>query len=415
MVWNRTNGVWHDDLDGAEKVFYDMSQAFQPVGKEHGSVYTVCKIRMLEDQRPQHPLEVRLRDAWISLRIEFPSLSVVVSDAQRKEYMSANPQRLQHWASETFWVDDSGNSAIQVVSSLHLRKFPCLIFLPRTSELVFHSSHWRIDALGACMLLDRLFEKLSRDTDTISVNEDDNMSPNLSPSLEDAFGSPAAPTPQMEAVAKCVQRRNFQTSYPTAGLPVAMGARASPPARSSPQALALTREATEALLAACKRHAISVTAAVHAACAQAVFDRWDSFTTRAGQLTKAYRGGDWDVSEYMAALRPIYRVHGETLRALATPHTRAPATNITVSSLGVIDKYLTRKHGAGVLVEQFHLGSAIMNRQMTLYIWTFDGQLTLSLDSNEAYYPPEIVRGILGSICACLEKELNLNTVLMRA
>jgi hypothetical protein len=46
MVWMKgDSGTWTDEFDGAEKVFYGMSQAFKRHNREHGSVYAICRIR----------------------------------------------------------------------------------------------------------------------------------------------------------------------------------------------------------------------------------------------------------------------------------------------------------------------------------------------------------------------------------
>ena len=112
--------------------------------------------------------------------------------------------------------------------------------------------------------------------------------------------------------------------------------------------------------------------------------------------------------EYMTALRPIYEVHSVALRANARSPARMPASNATVSSLGVIERYMTSDHGA-LTVENFRLGSAIMTRQPSLYIWTFRGRLTISLDYNKSYYSIGAVTALLRSIRSCSEKELRLS------
>ncbi|KAI1502203.1 hypothetical protein F5X99DRAFT_427579 [Biscogniauxia marginata] len=452
MVWKESEAsVWVDDLDGAEKVFYNMSQAFSGLGKEHGSVYAVCKISVQNSDR-EASLETLLCDAWRNTRFEFPGLSVV-ADGSTKEYVAATAERVEHWVGQTFSVD-AVHSALDIVSTLHLRRLPCLIFLPPSSEVIFHCSHWRIDALGACMVLDRLFDLASQGSSTRSIPQWDLEYQNLSPSLEDAFGSPYICSPIMDSMAEAIRKRNFDTSYPSAGLPY-NGDITTKPGRSRSQAIELTVQSTKDLVAACKTRGISVTAAVHAACAEAVFSRSknndhsystvvsanmrgslpvpqndntktayayacgtyvtgithtlrraDNFATRSLQLTQAYRGS-WATMEYMTALRPIYKIHGEALAAIARSGTRLPASNVTVSSLGIIEKYLRSDHGT-IVVERFRLGSAILTRQPTLYIWTFHGRLTLSLDFNESYYNMDATTALLESIRQFLERELQL-------
>jgi hypothetical protein len=484
MVWTETEpGVWTDEYDGAERVFYGMSQAFKGLGKEHGSVYTVCRIRLqhpsmsLSSNSDTHTASFakHLRDAWKALRFECPALSVF-ADGSQKKYLAATPNRVERWAEETFSINNTARAASSVVPTLHLRKLPYLVFLSSSSEVIFHCSHWRIDALGTCMVLNRLFDLLSQAiTRGVTGPVAQAVPPlplpwdlefhNLSQSLEDAFGAPTACTPAMKILAETIRKRNFETSYPSAGLPY-QGDATTAPAVSRSQATEFTVESTKDMIAACKARGISVTAAVHAACAEAVFDlqkephvcssystivsanlrdylpsppstqtqhgdndpgpreslpymcgtyvtgithtlrQEDDFAARSIQLTQGYRG-DWDVQEYMTALRPIYRVHGESLAAIARSGTRAPASNVTVSSLGVVDKYLSSDHGA-VQIDGFRLGSAIMSRQPTLYIWTFGGRLTLSVDYNEAYYSVGLITGMLERIRRCLEMELAL-------
>ena len=375
----------------------------------------------------------------------------MVAQGSKKKYLPATAESVEHWIKETFSVN-TVLAAKDIVPTLHLKKLPCLIFLPLLSEIILHCSHWRIDALGTCLVLDRLFELVSQGI-TGYLPRWDLEYQNLSPSLEDAFGSPSISSPAIEAMAETVRRRNFETSYPSAGLPFD-GDMTTEPKMSQFQALEFTAEATRDLIAACKVHGISVTAAIHAACAEAVFDRSkhsnshdystvvsanvrdhlptsqkrtksayacgtyvtgithtvrraDDFATRSSQLTKAYRG-DWGAMDYMTALRPIYKVHGEALLANVRSRLRPPASNVTLSSLGVIEKYLRSDHGS-VVVENFRLGSVIMTRQPTLYIWTFRGRLTMSVDYNEAYYSIDAVAALLSSISSYLEKELRLS------
>ena len=457
MVWKECeDGIWLDDLDGAEEVFYNMSQAFARVGKEHGSVTAVCEFGVQSALKA--PLETIFRDAWKALRFDFPALSVI-ADGSKKKYVAATAERVEQWVMETFSVNTT-HPANDLVPTLYLKKLPCLIVLPQSSEVIFHCSHWRIDALGTCTILDRLFDLISQNT-TVQSPRWNLEYQNLSPSLEDAFGCPRICSPAMEAMAETIRTRNFETSYPSAGLPLHSGPNIEP-LSSQHQDIEITAKATSDLITACKAHNISITAAIHAACAEAVFDRSkhnnnhdystvvsanvrhllpssapqqqhhtkttyacgtyvtgithtvrraDDFITRSSQLTKAYKG-DWMPKDYMTALRPIYQVHGEALLAAAAAATnnptRPPASNVTVSSLGVVDRYLRSEHGT-VVVEKFRLGSAIMTRQPTLYIWTFRGRLTMSVDYNEAYYSVDTMRALLESIRCCLEKELSVS------
>jgi hypothetical protein len=448
MVWTKIDsGTWTDEYDGAEKVFYSMSQAFKRHNREHGSVYTICRIN------GPSSLGEKLRQAWIRLRFDFPALTVF-EEGGKKTYLAATAANIETWANDTFWVDDQADAARQVVGDLHLRKLPCLVFVPRSSEVLFHCSHWRIDALGACMVLNRLFNLLAELAITRPATLDSPRweleNENLPPSLEDAYGSAKEPNPSTEAKAEEIRQRNFYTAYPSAGLPY-RGDHSTPPGASRCQRVVFGKDTSTHLIRACKARGFTVTAAVHAACAASVLEvcaadprcdaystvvsanlrpllpraasnyvcgtyvtgithtlrRSDGFGSWCRQLTSGYRG-DWDPPAYMDALRSIYKVHGKAMVELAASGARPPASNVTVSSLGVLDdRYLRADHGA-VQVEDFHLGSAIMGRQPTLYIWSFRGCLTLSLDYNEAYYSEHQILALLDSIRSCLGKEWGL-------
>ncbi|KAI0134356.1 hypothetical protein BJ170DRAFT_195799 [Xylariales sp. AK1849] len=460
MVWVKADsGAWTDDYDGAEKVFYSMSQGFKRYNREHGSVYAICRIR---STRPPGTwpgeLGERLRQAWTRLRFDFPALTVF-EEGGRKRYLEATAANIKTWVHDTFWVDEKADAARHVVTDLHLRKLPCLVFVTRSSEVLFHCSHWRIDALGTCMVLDRLFSILAELIDAtpgyLEPPRWELEHEHLSPSLEDAYRSAKVPTPSTEAKAEEVRQRNFDTAYPSAGLPY-QGDQSTSPEFSRRQTVAFGKDASEQLIQACKARGFTVTAAVHAACAASVLDcavdtscdgystvvsanlrpllpgiastymcgtyvtgithtlrRGDDFGSWCRQLTSGYRE-DWDPSIYMDALRSIYRVHGKTMADLTVSGARPPASNVTISSLGVVDdRYLRAEHGA-IQVEAFHLGSAIMGRQPTLYIWTFRGFLTLSLDYNEAYYSEHQTSALLDSIGKYLGKELGVDMIVAR-
>lgn len=456
MVWAKSDSsTWIDDYDGAEKVFYSMSQAFKRHNREHGSVYAICRIRATcPPGRASIGLGEMLRQAWTRLRFDFPGLTVF-EDGGRKMYFEPTAANIKTWAGDTFWIEKEAESARYVVTALHLRKLPCLVFVARSSEVLFHCSHWRIDALGTCMVLDRLFEILAE----LSKATPGSLEPpcwdleyeHLSPSLEDAYGSAKGSTPSIEAKAEEVRQRNFEKSYPSAGLPY-QGDESTTPGNSRCKTVAFGKEVSDQLVRACKTHGFTVTAAVHAACAASVLNcvadtscgsystvvsanlrpllpgaastptcgtyvtgithtlrRGDDFGSWCRQLTDGYRG-DWDPPTYMDALRSIYHVHGKALADLAALGARPPASNVTVSSLGLLDDiYLHADHGL-IKVETFHLGSAIMGRQPTLYIWTFQGCLTLSVDYNEAYYSEQQIATLLENIGTCLGKELEVDT-----
>ena len=71
---------------------------------------------------------------------------------------------------------------------------------------------------------------------------------------------------------------------------------------------------------------------------------------------------DWDPPAYMDALWSIYQVHSEALAGLGALGAWLPASNVTVSSLGLLDGKFLYADYSPIQVETFHLGSAIIGR-----------------------------------------------------
>ena len=445
MVWREIQpGRYQDELDGAELVFYNMSQALRRFGKEHGSVHAICTISF-KNTRTSSTVSL-LRDAWKALRFCYPALSVSV-DGSTKIYSVPTAQDVEEWADDTFFVNPV-HTADEVISQLHLRTLPCLVYLPRSSEVLFHSSHWRVDGIGTCMLLDRFFSIVALCSASLAIPWELERR-NLSPSMEDAFGSPKDSSTAMEELAHEMVKRNHINAYPTAALPF-KGDERTAPGSPSVEALRLDEASTTLLTTACRTHGISVTAAVHAALAEAVFQaaendtydystivaanirshlpfpfndpshcctayltgftakvrRGDSFAARCGSLAQSYK--DWYSDLYMQSLRSIYRHHSEALRARAARKDVLPPSGVTLSSLGNIDRYVKGTYSGVIKVESFRLGSAIITRQMTLYPWTYQGRLNLALNYNRAYHEPEAVSNLLTKIIAHLQQELEV-------
>jgi hypothetical protein len=457
-------GIWRKELEGAEKVYRDMSLAFQASGKEQWRLYCQCKVRFGESFVAFDAAKA-LEASWKRLRFEFPGLSLV-PDGSSKLYKTPRSVRdVNDWVSKTFIIeyDQDSESIIQAAAGPH--DLPRLHYFPKSSKLLFLSSHWRIDGLGTCMLLDRFFEIVAmyQPSCVDSSIEWGNEWKNLSPSLEDACGSlePAKCTPDKDRYVREAIETHHRVAVQGIGLPY-KGSAETGPMNSCRQALVLSQALTGALVAACKAHGISVTAALHAALSETAFtlalpedaakdystvlsanlrnhlpqpyngrahacatyvtgltpvvQRDSTFMERASELTLYYK--TWYSDMLVKTLRLKYLYHGQKLFAKGPTATDKATTTrlpsgITLSSLGVIDKYLRGKYfglngNMAVEIENFHFGVSLVTRQMILYPWTFKGQLSLSINYNEAYHEGERVLEILRSIVTVLGENLGL-------
>ncbi|ERF73361.1 hypothetical protein EPUS_08303 [Endocarpon pusillum Z07020] len=457
MVWTETApGVFQEDFSGVEKIYRNMSTAFSHIEKEHWGIHCVCRIHLGPSFRNRHIVSA-LREAWIALMTEYPGLSVVPNGLS-KVFVVPDVQAADKWADQTFFVESVGN-ADSIIANSKPRDLPGLFYLPCSSEIVFLSQHWRTDAIGTSMLLDRFFSIVGQPQDLALSQGRRPEVEKISPSLEDAAGSPENEIPELQEFARQYIDNFHMKAVNAGGLPY-RGDSATLPAKTSHQDMVLAKDSTSALVASCKRRNISVSAAIHGALAHTFFsfaspeDQLVDYTTvtavnmrtylpwpynskahacqtyvasitptvqktsdfceSALALTQEYK--TWHTEKFSQSLRWIYRYHAERLFAPRPPGLppSKPPSGVTLSSLGVIEQYLAGDYGDALQVDKFRFGVSMMTRQILLYVWTFRGQLTLSVNYNTAYHEDGMARDVLSRIVATLKKELELELEAVR-
>ncbi|KFA60274.1 hypothetical protein S40285_08415 [Stachybotrys chlorohalonatus IBT 40285] len=442
--------AWSRELGGLEKIYRFTSRLFQDTGREHWGLYTVCTLH----SQPQIKIVAKLPRAWYTLRVEHPSLGAIVDDYQA----NYSAHSFEEWTCLTFSVQ-TGKTPDDVIADYPLLDLPTLTYFPTTREILLLASHWRVDAIGSGMLLDRLLY-------LTVANLPDNVSPGLqhiSPSLEDAAGAPDTTTPLITETADRVTSTFAKTARNSVGLAYKGGSLTSP-ARSAHQSITLTADETEKLVSACKCHGFSVSAAIYAALGTVILNqataesheaisdfatimavsmrphlpapynspahacaayvssitprmyRENSFAKSAATVSSHFK--NWHSKNFQDALREIYRRGSEVLlrqkpKVPPPPSPRRPPSGVTLSSLGVINNFLKgcyksplEQDGAEISLTNFRFGVSILTRQILLYVWTFNGQLQLSVNYNEAYYESSTIRGFLTAITGVLEREL---------
>ncbi|KAK0713562.1 hypothetical protein B0T26DRAFT_782641 [Lasiosphaeria miniovina] len=462
MNWTEASpSVFTRDLGGVEKIYRLVSQSFQATGREHWGLYCECTFE-LDPLQPNDATAAALRSAWIALRHELPGLAVAPGGLDKATYTLPTASSVDAWADATFFVNAAPTPPLNaVVADYPLRDLPALHYFPSSSQLLFLASHWRVDGLGTCMVLDRLFALLATNTPPPPSAWPNDLA-KISPSIEDAVGAPpaaeAAADPATASFAREHIAKHHRNAVHAGGL-ATLGTPATPPGRTACAALTLSRTSTEALAAACKARAVSVTAAAHAALAETAFrlspapkperyaavmsvnmrprlqpafrgaehavqtyvtgvtpsvGRDATFGERAAHLTAFYKEG-WYSERFVRAMRLATQYHFEAMAAArgAAPQgvKPKPPSNVLLSSLGVVDKYLAPRHAGGdraVRVTGFRFGVSMLTRQMLLYVWTFDGRLQLSVNYNEAYHGRAEAEAFLQTMKTVLETELGV-------
>ncbi|KXX79169.1 hypothetical protein MMYC01_204838 [Madurella mycetomatis] len=451
---NNSKDPLGEDFSDFEQVYLNMSRAFSHLGKEHWGIYCICSLRY--NAPTGTTASVVLRNVWMQLLVEYPGLGMVPV-GHRKQHLQLDEAGILSWAQNTFFVSDLGSG--DVIAEAKPRDLPSLYYLPASSEVVLLIQHWRADALGSCMLLDRLFEIMAGSNNAPSPRHQ--FPPSLpSPSLESAAGASEAEDPEMQTYARKWIDDFHARAVNAGGLPF-QGDSTTPPSRPARYELAFTPDQTRAITTACKTLQVSVTAAIHTALARTVFSYlgeaecqvgyttvmavnmrphlpapynskahacacyvtsitptvpYDSgFSDAARALTNEYR--NWWSEKFMRSLRWIYKYHLAKLSAAprrpAANGTSAaapvkPPSGVTLSSLGVVERHLRGEYGPNLQVDEFRFGVSMQTRQMLLYAWTFKGRLTLSLCYNEAYYSEAMARDVVAQVAAQLERGLEI-------
>ncbi len=467
MDWVETNhGTFRKELGFVEQVYRRISKAFAPLGREHWLLYCDCKLELL-GRAQDDALGAALRNAWIALRHELPGLAVLPDGLTAKTYQLPTAPSFERWADETFVVAAAGLEPDAVLGACQVRDVPCMYFFPSTQQVLLLVSHWRVDGLGACSLMDRFLALVAAGSriPPLPAGGPTSDLQRISPTLEDALGAPETDDPDVEAFARDYIAAHHRTAVHAGGLPYAGNATTSPGPTARSQ-ITLSRSSTSALVSACKVHGFTVTSAIHAALAEAVFglsrecrdkyaavvsanlrsrlpppyngrqhavgvyvtgvtpsvDRAQTFGEKALALTAFYRSAAWYTPQFVQALRPIMKFHSKALFEGPPPTT--PPSAVTLSSLGIIESQLGSRYenfggedgvsrgevaATAIQVKAFRFGVSILTRQMLLYVWTFGECLTLSVNYNKAYYDDAAVAELLDSVRDVLQEGLGVD------
>ncbi|KAL9087435.1 MAG: hypothetical protein Q9159_003647 [Coniocarpon cinnabarinum] len=264
MNWAQvSDGEWRVPLDRFEGFMVKLGVCHKSLDHENYAIYLKAEIRML-DSCPS-PTPKSLRAAWAQLRFECPNLATWIdSNTNEKVYNVPSRQgiELQEWLDSTLVVVKGVRDAGELMRNLKPQAFPTMHYLSQSSEFVFRCSHWRIDGIGAHMMMDRFCTLLAKsvDMDQILWGEETKK---LSPSVETAAGVPL----EADAAALHMAQETLgklMSTVPPAGL-CYKGNDETRPRQMSHHNLSFTPSSTSKIVNACKEHGTTVTVALQAA------------------------------------------------------------------------------------------------------------------------------------------------------
>ena len=427
-------GHFERPLNSIEHLLRDIGRKEATFNKEHWAVRACAKFRY--DSSVANT-KTALKHAWRTLRYLQPQMAAHLR-GNCMVYETPLLDDLESWMAETFLVE-TVLTVDELLGSPRPISLPTLYYLPKTSTILFCSPHWRIDAVGATSLLNLLFKFLVEPLEIPFVDE----SRNLPPGRDEAATLPQIIS-QEEHNAATSLLMEYTTNIPALGLPVELVNEVSGACCRTETRLSLA--ITASIVAACKARDITVTTAIHAAMLVALqemssctspgerYTSWGTFNYRpfldpeytdpatnpvANMLcglpitfiTSNFHENALTLKKFYAQLQDPF--NSSTIHAILAPYTEKQAAMIKeplprgvpqpteplVVSLGILDRYLDGKYErGGVEITDFWLASVVLTRQPLFYVWTRQGQMTLSMCYNDRFYTEKFMRSFIAKV-----------------
>ncbi|KAJ6184954.1 hypothetical protein N7519_006255 [Penicillium mononematosum] len=433
---------------GPNEVFIKLvSDPGHPLGREHWAVNYTATIspRGAFATLSGEPdlLPTLIRYSWLHLRFQHPSLAAHPDSNSNVVYtVPDSPGALTEWASQTFTVEADAQSADEVIPTIAPSADAQLYYVPQSSELLLHTAHWRMDGVGGLILLGQLVDLMVSHADTLlSAKLPDPFDSfhwgsevaRLAPPVEEAGDMPLTTSAEQKAIAHGAAG-TFALAAGALGVPYT-GDASSVPSGTQAAELKLSPDTTSAALAATKARGVGITAAgrhytstIKQSLRPYLPEPYSTPAAAAGLYTSGWlvrvdASGTWEEnarmyqaeyekgisSEYLQAHREYASTLVELIKNLPVP--TEPPSDIDISSMGIMEKYLEREYGTpegGFSITHVGVGVEILSRQGVVFVWTFRDQLTLRLVYNEAFHTPEQMTEILHDIQAELLKQLRV-------
>lgn len=450
--WKETSpGHFERPFDSIERFFFAIGRGSLALNREH---WAVSIFAQFETNASPKDTETALKHAWKTMRYDHPSLACIARE-ETKLYEVPDQPALDAWLERTFIIESASTSKDDLLASFRPSALASLHYLPHTSEILIHSSHWRIDLVGAISLLQNLFSAVDKPRPIDFGDEAANLSPSRDEAANytslDQLGN-SAQAQQIEKAATDVVMQLI-SNLPSAGLPAQNVDQM--PGGTRRAELILDKAKTAAIISACKQRDFTVTTALHAALLVAMqevappppsssvkyatfgifnvrpslkppsdnsaihpaalqivglplvlqLSKYDDLAQQLKQYYKQRIPPSADSSIHEAIMVPatskMADIVGQPL-PVGFPPPREPL----LSSVGVVDRYLKPDYGS-IKVKDFWVGVEMMTPQIIFYLWTWQGKMTLSAFYNETFYDQDFVQQFLQRGMDVLTTEMN--------
>ena len=431
-------GHFERPLNSIEHLLREIGRQDATFNKEQWAVRACAKFR--HDSSVANT-KTALKHAWRTLRYLQPQMAASLR-GNRMVYETPLLDDLESWMAETFLVE-TVLTVDELLGSPRPSSLPTLYYLPKISTVLFCSSNWRIDAVGATSLMNLLFKLLVEPLEIPFVDE----SRNLSPGRDEAATLPQIVSREDDNAATSLLME-YTTNLPSLGLPVQLvnevfGACCRIESR-------LSQAISASIVAVCKTKDITVTVAIHAAMLVALqemssctssgerYTSWGTFNYRPyvdpdytdpaanpvtsmlcslpiSFTTSNFHENVYTLKKFYAQLRDPF--NSSTIHAILAPYTEKQAalikeplprgvpqpTEPLLTSLGILDRYLEGNYGRGAVeVTDFWLASVVLTRQPLFYVWTWQGRMSLNMCYNDKFYTEKFMRSFIEKVVRIL-------------
>ena len=274
MPWQEVSpGRFERPLGALENFFVELAAKGHPLDREHWTVTAEVSFRIVlpehgvldvdNKEEPVVSIKDRLLHTWKVMRYRYPELAATVDEeAKTKVYIvPTNEDDLSSWVAETFVFEPEGRTVDELYASFRPASLASVHYIPLCSTLVFHTSHWRLDGIGAILLTRSFLETFGGPHHQVVFGDE---AKNLCPSLEEAAHTSPESTVDIKTAAETLVNK-FLSALPSFGFPSNAATFKRLPGASRRSRIVLDEHTTAQILHSCKTKNRTVTAAVSAA------------------------------------------------------------------------------------------------------------------------------------------------------
>ncbi|KAJ5622039.1 hypothetical protein N7528_005271 [Penicillium herquei] len=445
MPWKEVSpGHYERDFDSLENFYRVVADAAVPLNRQHYLISCTLQLATLP------PLHV-IKNAWKILRQKYPQIAATGTGhgtGAKFCYDVPQPDELDAWVKDTLIIENQSSANDKYEKEKPSSEFLLYCF-PDTRGLLLRMPHWRIDGIGL-MYLQNAFLQILANGASDEILLDGSEAKNLTLSLDEAAGVPAS-TSSADSQAATDELDVFLKNQPSISIPTLPNVL---PNNTRRLQSSFPADITSRIIDACKSRNLTVTTAVHAALVVATFPYMEHGfdpTTR-GQgggkytgfnaidlrkyLSAPFNGPEAAVSIYHTGIpvsvdltinkdfdsiaaemltsykrdlskdspRNLFNFLAEYVNQVLGVLGQEPGNPLhapahpELSSMGIINEHVSAKYEgteSTIEVQEWWIAVEVINRLLLTNVWTWNEEMVLSVNWNEAFYDDEFVSQFL--------------------